>query len=228
MGTRWTVKRPANDNVVCSLCKPPMIYIEPIPLDKIQLLLEAYPRTEWIGYLVGEENRDSGDIFIEDIVIPPHEEADSVSCLAEPFNIPKQGCIGVIHSHHSMGAFHSGQDDHTVDRNFPISITVSKRNSNLEWDAISYAVTPCGKHTLLKCSLKYVQPKPLFDRKGWLDKAKENIDKGMRPKVVQTPSNGYVPVRYRLPEGEKFAVDSSGRVLSAKEYQEAMKGIWGD
>ena len=224
MPTRWTVKHRPDNGVTCSLCKAPNIFLEPVVVDKIRLLMEEYKHAEWIGYLVGKENKDSGDIFVEDIVIPPHEEANGASCLAEPFHIPKKGCVGVIHSHHSMGAFHSGQDDHTVDRNFPISITVAKKSTNLEYDAISHLTTPCGKHTLLKCSVKYVQPRPLFDRKKWLEQAKENIDKGMRPaiqidkgmgKIVKKPDN-YIPMRYR--QEESYLVDGTGRVLSTKEY----------
>ncbi len=227
MGTKWSVKKPDN-GVQCSLCKAPNIYIEPIPADKIRLLMEEYSHTEWIGYLVGEENKDSGDIFVEDIVIPPHEETNGASCLAEPFHIPKKGCVGVIHSHHTMGAFHSGQDDHTVDRNFSISITVAKKSANLEYDAISHVTTPCGKHSLLRCSVKYIQPKPLFDRKEWLEKAKENIDKGLRPKEIKGADN-YIPVRYRFKEdGVSYVVDNTGKVLSSKEYQDIMKGIWQD
>ncbi len=230
MPTRWSVKKPDN-GVQCSLCKAPNIYIEPIPADKIRLLMEEYTHTEWIGYLVGEENRDSGDIFVEDLVIPPHEEASGATCLAKPFHIPKIGCVGVIHSHHTMGAFHSGQDDHTVDRNFPISITVAKKSTNLEYDAISHVTTPCGKHSLLRCSVKYVQPKSLFDRKGWLEGAKKNIDEARTPKPV-TVSSSYVPMRYRLveegEEGLDYTVDGTGRVISGKEYQRIMSGIWKD
>ncbi len=225
MPTRWTVKKPDN-GVQCSLCKAPNIYMEPIPADKIRLLMEEYIHTEWIGYLVGRENKDSGDIFVEDIVIPPHEEASGASCLAEPFHIPKTGCVGVIHSHHTMGAFHSGQDDHTVDRNFNISITVAKKSANLEWDAISHVTTLCGKHSLLKCSVKYVQLKPLFDREKWLEQAKENIDKGTT-KVVKVYDN-YVPMKYRTEEELSYVVDKTGKVLSAEEYQAIMGGIWKD
>jgi len=217
MGTRWTVKRKPDDSVQCSLCKAPNIYIEPIPADKIRLLMEEYLHTEWLGYLVGQENKDSGDIFVEDISIPPHEEASSGSCLAEPFHIPKTGCIGVIHSHHSMGAFHSGQDNHTVDRNFPISITVAKKSASLEWDAISHVTTPCGKHSLLKCPVKYVQPKPLFDRKKFLTEAVKNIDKGRKI---------YKPVPNNIPVLSDFVVDGEGKAISGKEYEKMMKKIW--
>ena len=224
MPTQWTVKRKPDNGVQCSLCKAPDIFIEPIPADKIRLLMEAYPHTEWVGYLVGQVNKDSGDIFVEDIVIPPHEEANGASCLAEPFHVPRVGCVGVIHSHHSMGAFHSGQDDHTVDRNFPISITIAKKSTNLEYDAISHVTTPCGKRSLLKCPVKYVQPKSLFDRKKWLDESKENIDKG-RLKMAKVSDN-YVPVRYR--QGGSYIIGKMGEVLSVEDYKKAMEEIWKD
>jgi len=224
MATRWTVKKRPDNGVQCSLCKAPNIFIEPVPADKIRLLMDEYTHTEWIAYLVGKENKDSGDIFVEDIVIPPHEEANGASCLAEPFHIPKQGCVGVIHSHHSMGAFHSGQDDHTVDRNFPISITVSKKTTNLEWDAISHVTTPCGKHTTLKCPVKYVQLRPLFDRQEFLAGAKKKIEKG-----IDKPTVSFVPIRYRLQdENLNCVIDGTGKVISGQEYKKLMASIYKD
>lgn len=222
MLTRWSVKRKPDDGVQCSLCKAPTIYVEPKPRAKIGMLMSEYPSTEWIGYLVGKEH--SGNYFVEDLSIPPHEESSGGSCLAEPFHIPKVGCIGVIHSHHRMGAFHSGQDDHTVDRNFEVSITVAKKGTELEWDAISHVTTQCGKHSLLHCPVKDVQPKPEFDRDEFLRDAKANIEKGRKlysqlnswtqDKTLQSP---FIPIRYRIPGLEDTVVDSSGRVLSKAE-----------
>jgi RecG-like helicase len=114
---------------------------------------------------------------VEDIAVPPHKESNYASAEAEPFNVPNN-CIGVIHSHHTMGAFHSGTDQTHVDRNFPVSITVAKQSDNLTYDAVSVQTTPCGKTVSLKGEVKYVQPKPTFDEDEWLKVAKENIDKG--------------------------------------------------
>ena len=224
----WGTKKNLED-VKCSLIGGVRVNIYPVPKRKIEILMAEYLHTEWVGYLVGER-QDCPDLGltnfdVKDIIIRLHEESSGGTCLAEPALKQGKDWIGAIHSHHGMGAFHSGQDDHTVDRNFDISITVAKKSTNLEYDAISHVTTPCGKHSLLKCSVKYVQPKPMFDRKKWLSEAKENIDKGTRTKVVKIPDN-YVPMRYR--KEDSYVVDGAGRVLSAREYQDIMAGIWKD
>jgi hypothetical protein len=163
------------EHIECSLTKVPDVYLDLIPKRKIELLMEEYPHQEWFAYLVGKTT-DRGNISVGDISVPPHKEASTASAEIEPFHTPGN-CVGVIHSHHSMGAFHSGTDDSYVDRNYPISITVAKKTQALEFDAISYNTTPCGKPMLTKISVKYISPKPLFDEKAFITESRANIDK---------------------------------------------------
>lgn len=229
----WKVKRVNNNQIVCSLCKAPTVYLEPIPRQKIEILLEEYPYQEWLGYLIGKILAQMS-IFVEELSIPPHKEAYSASAEAEPFHIPDK-CVGVIHSHHSMGAFHSETDQAYVDKNFPVSITVAmsitvanRKGQGLEFDAISYQVTPCGKRTVMKSAVKYVQSPPLFDKSLFLKEAKENIDKGRRtytyqqPKLIDIP---YVPIRYRVPTLGDYVIDEHGHVLTDKELEDI---LWED
>ena len=219
----WKVKNSEENNVQCSLVKTPTIYIEPIPRSKIGLLMEAYPGQEWLAYLMGEKKVD--DFFVEDISVPPHAEASGGSAEAVPFHQP-EGCLGVIHSHHSMGAFHSGTDNDYVDRNFPVSVTVAKDNQgNLSYDAVSLMTTPCGKLTLGKSIVKYVQLAPLFDTETFLKESKANIDKGKlefsfckAPGVILQTRKPYVPIRYRFPFG-----DEEGIVLTGEDYRQIFK-----
>jgi len=173
---QWGEKQRAEENVTCSLVGKPDIYLELMARQKITLLMNEYKHNEWLAYLLGRISEQK-NFFVEDIVVPPHKESMYASAEAEPFNIPAN-CIGVIHSHHTMGAFHSGTDQTHVDRNFPMSITVAESNGNLTWDAVSIQNTPCGKPLALKCDIKYIQPEPAFDEKEWLEAAKKNIDKG--------------------------------------------------
>lgn len=197
----WKVKNPASrgiENIDCSLAPAKTIYFEDRPRRKIDTLMEEYPHTEWFAYLVGDANENQ--VFVEDLSIPPHKEATGASAEAMPFHIP-EACVGVIHSHNSMGAFHSGTDDSHVDRNYPVSITVAKRQGQqVEFDAISFVRTPCGRETFRKCQVKYVRPKPDFDVEDWLRQAKENIDMGRRSYQSYTPRfTGGATVIY--PEG---------------------------
>lgn len=189
----WQSKRlQTTAHIQCSLAATPTIYVEEIPRQKIGLLMEAYPHQEWFAYLVGKITKQH-DVCVEDISVPPHAYASGASAeAAKPSYDPNTGkyifhspanCVGVIHSHNTMGAFHSGTDDAYVDKNYPVSITVAKRQGSpdLEFDTVCFAVTPCGKATTGKPQVRYVQPKPLFDVADWLGKAKANIDRKALP-----------------------------------------------
>lgn len=230
----WKVKNGV-EHIECSLCKSPDIYLEVAPRQKIELLMEAYPSQEWLGYLKGRIS-EKKNVFVEDLEIPPHKEANGASAEAEPFHIPKD-CVGIIHSHHSMGAFHSGTDQTYVDKNFPVSITVARRTGQLEFDAVSYTVTLCGKATTGKSTVKYVQPKPLFDTEVWLSEAKGNIDKGKRVTTIVSSSGYYLDGKFvsQDPEywqGEYNKYTSRGKYKKSKDNylpikyrQEVMKGF---
>lgn len=215
----WRVKRENNNSITCSLIKTPTVFIESVPRHKMLLLMEKYPHQEWLGYMVGRVS-ESENFFIEDLVIPPHAEASSGSAEAEPFHIP-DNCVGIVHSHHSMGAFHSGTDQSYVDKNFPVSITVAKKGDQaMEFDAVSYQVTPCGKGTTTKVSVKYVQPEPTFDTGAFLEEAAANVDKGKRkytPVVVKFGQQGYLPYQGN---GEGQFTNEHGVVMSKKELEE--------
>lgn len=221
-GKRWKVKREPDNHIQCSLVKVPTVYLEPIPGQKIEVLMEEYPSQEWLAYLVGRISKKE-NFFVEELSVPPHKEVSGVSAEAEPFHIP-ENCIGVIHSHHSMGAFHSVTDQDYVDKNFPVSITVAKKAQVLEFDAVSYQITPCGKRTTSKCSVKYVQPSPLFDKQKFLGEAKANIGKGKRPLYIHYPQ---FRQQLLLPATD-YVVDGEGHVLSQKELDDILKGIYKD
>ena len=168
--------------VQCSLVKKTKVFLYPIPRKKIELLMNSYPSQEWIGYLSGRIlEKEEINFFIEDLVIPPHKEVSAVSAEAEPFHI-QEGCIGVLHSHNGMGAFHSITDQDYVDKNFPLSITVSKKKEELEFDIVYKATTPCGKRFTVSCgkTILFVEPSLGVNFERFLQKAKENIDKGKK------------------------------------------------
>ena len=172
----WKVKGSKEQELVtCSLVKDFELFIEPVPRQKIELLMRKYTNREWLGYIVGVER--TGTYFMEDLIIPPHKLSSGAMAEAEPFNIPEK-CIGFIHSHHSMGAFHSSVDDDYVDRNYPISVTVSMNSNKLDFSLVSFTKTPCGNKTVkVKWGCPICQTKPLFRGMNGL-KSCTNIDKG--------------------------------------------------
>lgn len=173
----WGQSQRGEDEITCSLVPSPLILIDVKAKQKIHLLMEEYTNREWLAYLIGYQT-EAGNYIIEDISVPPHKDSSYGSAEAEPFNIP-DGCVGVIHSHHGMGAFHSGTDQTYVDRNYPVSVTVAKgEGTNLKYSTVSVTETPCGKPIKLECEVKYLAPEPDFDVEDWVNKAKADIDKG--------------------------------------------------
>lgn len=222
---KWGEEQRKEDSVTCSLVKEPTILLSLRAKYKIKLLMAEYTSKEWIGYLQGEEY-DDGDILVSDLLIPPHEESSYTEAVAEPFNQPGD-CIGVIHSHHGMRAFHSGTDQSHVDRNFPISITVARETGTsasegkLEFDAVSSKTTPCGKFLMVKATVMYLNPEPDFDEKAWLEEAKTNVAKGNKVYGCAKTGQGSNPAYPYNCYGQQAAFD---RQAIAKKESEG----WGD
>lgn len=250
----WKTTREITPAIQCSLCPATDVYIEPVGRQKIELLMEAYPNQEWFAYLVGKHNKRG--FFVEDIFVPEHSYVNGSSAEAVPPVYDKKtgaytyphpaNCIGVIHSHHTMGAFHSGTDDAYVDKNYPISICVAKRTgvATLEYDSVCFLTTPCGKATTGKATVKYVSMRPLFNTDAWLKTAKTNIEKGKRVVYQNSLTPNYLHPRgavtdlllYRGKDGEETVLDKDlvvvdGLVMSradALEYKrDRNKGDYG-
>jgi hypothetical protein len=188
--SKWKVKE--QEEITCSLVEKPRIILNIRVQYKIELLMKEYTNQEWMGYLTGNISKNT--LYAKDLVIPPHAEASGASAEAEPFHVP-DNCLGVIHSHHGMGAFHSGTDKDYVDKNYPVSITVA-RNGTFTYDAVSVAKTPCGKTVYSPCTVLLERVKPDFNAEEWMKEAKDNIEKNKKfytPNVgnFYTPGNGY-------------------------------------
>jgi len=226
-GEGWRVKKEKETPIQCSLIKSPIVFIEPVPRHKMKLLMSKYPHQEWVGYLVGRSS-EKENYFVEDLFIPPHKEVSAGSAEVEPFHIPDR-CIGIIHSHGSMGAFHSTTDQDYVDKNYPVSITVSKKsNGDLEFDTISYQTTACGKNVTIKGQVKYVQPKPSFDTEAFMKEAVANIDKGKRAVVIHYPHHSRIQPELGYSGYTDYFIGEDGRAMSQKAIDTHLKEIWGD
>ena len=206
MGWRTKTTQPLQ-NIQCSFVQKPVIHLMPLVQAKIPALMNSYPHTEWCGYLVGQPVADG--YVIDDLVIPPHEASEGGYCLAEPFHEPK-GCIGFLHSHHGMGAFHSGQDAMTVDKNYPISLVVANRQG-LDYAPLVNMETPCHQKfqtTAIISLITATLPLP----HGWLETAITNINKPHTVKVLLLP----VSIARQLPSTtvylKPYTVDNQGNL----------------
>jgi len=91
---------------------------------KIEIPIEIY--SVWLTLMLQMENKEWGGVYnvkdgkISDFRIPRQEVAGA-SCEF----LEELGGNGIIHSHHNMGSFHSGQDDIACRNNYYCSIVIS-------------------------------------------------------------------------------------------------------
>jgi hypothetical protein len=132
---------------------------------KIDFLMAKFPSCEWLAYLIG----DAQTRYVRDISIPTQEVSSGAVNNVGP---KPEGTIGVIHSHHSMGAFFSGTDDAYINQNNDISVVIAHRGikAQVRW------VTPCGYKVVSEGAV-IVESESLFN---------ENEFEGHIDKVVST------------------------------------------
>jgi len=95
------------------------ITIGQVAKTKIDILMQLYPKIEWLAYLCGEGHN------VTDIVIP-NQEVTSVRVDVSPEGVGVP-TIGVIHSHHGMGNGFSGTDHAYINQNHGISLCISHK-----------------------------------------------------------------------------------------------------
>lgn len=152
--------------------------------NKIDILMKKYPSCEWLAYLVGDANTR----YITDMVLPKQEV--STGAVHVIGGAPTNGIIGVIHSHHNMGAFFSGTDNNYINGNYDISVVVAHNGikSQVRW------VTPCG-YKVVSDGNVIIESENLFDEAAFINQ----VDSVVERNVIET-GNG-VPFYKTLPDG---------------------------
>lgn len=123
--------------------------------DVIALLTGAvHEKDEWLAYLVGTRSKDGYNVNIEALEVPPQTRSSS-NCGFTNQEVDLTTRIGVVHSHHTMGAFFSGTDDQDFNLKFGFSIVISSKLTDPEhhWLGFSYKAVgtvklPCGSRGL--------------------------------------------------------------------------------
>lgn len=127
---------------------------------------------EWLAILLGEVYRDGLHVIVDNIYVPPKQHRTSGTCrVTEKENsldgVPEHiipHIVGVVHSHHKMGAFFSGGDKakEGVNSTFPMSIVISSAYTEMEEEAILLGFNydaelkydaPCGSLLIAKAKV---------------------------------------------------------------------------
>lgn len=148
----------------------PIVLMEPVVKSKIDSLMKKYTNREWLGYFFGTPDKP---YHILDMVIPEQvatgTRVDDVEFSAD--QIPEgQKVIGVIHSHHSMGANFSGTDEDFINGNHDISLLVAHSGMKCR---VRYNV-PCGAKIIKEAKIK-INYVVTFNELEFLQNAEKNI-----------------------------------------------------
>lgn len=119
----------------------------------LHTLMKRMGGKEYAAYLLGHIQED-GIPYVSDYYIPDQEvtsvEADITEVvLPEEVQATK---IGWIHSHHSMGAFHSGRDEMSM--NYPLNVVISTTG----YVATYRHPATCGRIVRSKVEITLVEP----------------------------------------------------------------------
>lgn len=122
----------------------------------------AEDNLEWLALLLGTATKDGFEVRVENLFVPHEQTRTSGSCDLEDKDIPdhiRPLIVGIVHSHHSMGAFFSGTDrgEDGVNPRFPCSIVISSKGKRPEefnlgfgYEAEGRVVLDCGSIGVVK------------------------------------------------------------------------------
>lgn len=147
-------------------------------------LLRAERDCEWLALLTGTRSEDGLLVEIDGMIIPQNQER-SVGMVKLPEGDEPDGVVGVIHSHHSMGAKFSGIDWSTLNNRFWSSIVISYAldsvTDNERWwmgfdyEAVAQFKLPCGSLGMVEMEVEVVgAPENTFIKK-WPKKGTEEL-----------------------------------------------------
>ena len=145
----------------------------------------VWDRKEWLALLLGTRSQNGLRVKVTGLRVPQqtrsHGACDTVD--EEPLT---PDIVGVVHSHHTMGAFFSNTDQKTLNTRFPLSIVIAQlkgKNSQTEqlfgfgYEATAKVILPCGNLGSIPFTL-FPAPRPTW----W----PQTINTGFRvPQVIE-------------------------------------------
>ena len=140
------------------------VYMSVLSREKAAKFMKWAKNREWLAYLVGE--KINGKYIVRDLYLPDQRTSSTLvdKVVAENYNHMK--VIGVIHSHHEMGAgdedrpSFSGHDSNFINGNHDVSLLAGLvKNGNgkgFRIVGIGRVKTPCGSLMKVKANVRYL------------------------------------------------------------------------
>jgi DNA-binding CsgD family transcriptional regulator len=145
----------------CSKCGREVdVFINRTARTKAMMFMKWAGPREWLAYLVGELK--DGAYYITDLFLPDQRTSATLvdKVVAENYN--QMTIVGVIHSHHEMGAgdednpSFSGHDAAFINGNHNLSLLAGRdrKTGGFKVVGIARTKTPCGAFMTIKASVK--------------------------------------------------------------------------
>jgi hypothetical protein len=139
---------------------------------KAMLFMKWAKAREWLAYLVGEKIED--EYFIHDLYLPDQRTSATLvdKVVADEYN--KLSIMGVIHSHHEMGAgdedrpSFSGHDNNFINSNHNLSLLAGRDRATGGFKVVGIArvTTPCGGIMKVKAVVKAMKEEATEEEKA--------------------------------------------------------------
>lgn len=140
----------------------------------------VHDKIEWMAFLIGTRSQDGLEVTVTDLRVPEQNRSTGHCETFKEEPLPPD-VVGVVHSHHSMGAFFSQTDVDKLNPRFPTSIVISQLRHDaipeckllgFNYKAEGRAPLPCGSIGVIDFT---VQPTPMV--KDWPVVALPKFDK---------------------------------------------------
>jgi len=204
----------------CSKCdKAVDVFMNIASRRKAMLYMKWAGAREWLAYLVGEKN-DNGSYNITDLYLPDQRTCATLVDNVDTEEFNQHSIVGVIHSHHEMGAgdadnpSFSGHDDAFINANHNLSLLAGKDRQSRGFKIVGLArvTTPCGAFLQVKANVKSMVEDPEGD-KALKDEFLEKTQTQQNQTYSPTYSNGYGYGYNPYPVAHRGGHQQSGQVV---------------
>jgi len=145
----------------CSRCQDEIdVYVSRNARTKAMMYMKWAGAREWLAYLIGELK--DGKYYINDLFLPKQRTSSTLvdEVIADNYN--EMSIVGVIHSHHEMGAgdadnpSFSGHDASFINGNHNLSLLAGRDRENGGFKVVGIArtKTPCGSLMTIKANVQ--------------------------------------------------------------------------
>lgn len=155
----------------CSKCEKSVdVFMNITSRRKAMLYMKWAGPREWLAYLVGEKINDV--YYINDLYLPDQRTSATLVDNVNTDEFNQFNIVGVIHSHHEMGAgdannpSFSGHDDAFINANHNLSLLAGRDRSTKGFKIVGLArvTTPCGAFMQVKANVKSMVEDPEGDK----------------------------------------------------------------